>query len=100
VGIKNAIKKAEKKQKKQAKANNTPLLSSSGGESQHYVLRSITRDGFFKPVRRRAMKRRMVYGSLILKKLTRNRVLVTNKKTGDRKVLSGDLKHGITFMNN
>ncbi|MEA3464383.1 MAG: hypothetical protein U9R14_04930 [Patescibacteria group bacterium] len=91
---KNFRKRRDKKWKKKAKKK-ASLLSSSGCESDHYVSQSVDRSGSLKPIRRKVTKKGISNGCFELKKLTRNRVLVTNKKTGDRKVLSGNLKGGI-----
>lgn len=96
---KNFRKKRDGVWKKEAKKK-ASLLSSSGGESRHYTDRSIRRGGFFKPVRRRVTKREIKNGYTVLKKLTRGRVLIINHKTGNKQVVSKNLKGGITFINN
>ena len=96
---KNFRKRRDGAWKKKAKKNKTSLLSSSGQESKHYALRSVSRSGFFQPVRKKVTKKEIKNGHVGLKKLTRGRVLVINYKTGERKVVSKNLKGGITFIN-
>ena len=95
---KNFRKKRALKWKKDAKKE-AILLSSSGCESDHYVFRSVSRSGSFKPIRRRFVKKEIKNGHIMLKKLTRGRVLITNHRTGDEQVVSKNLKSGITFFN-
>ena len=95
---KNFRKKRDGVWKKKAKEK-ASLLSSSGGESNHYVFRSVSRSGFFKPIRKKIIKKEIKSGYFGLKKLTRGRFLITNYKTGDKQVVSKNLKAGITFIN-
>jgi len=54
---KNFKKRRDKKWKKKAKKNKTSLLSSSGQESEHYEFRSVSKSGFFQPIRKRVIKK-------------------------------------------
>ncbi len=98
---KNFRKRRDKRWKKKAKKGDIAiaLVSSSGGESEHYISQSIYRSGAFKPIRRKVTKREIKSGHFGLKKLTRGRVLVTNYKTGAKQVVSKNFKGGITFIN-
>ncbi|MBA3047796.1 hypothetical protein KKC83_04765 [Patescibacteria group bacterium] len=96
---KNFKKRRDKKWKKKAKKNKTSLLSSSGQESKHYALRSVSRSGFFQPVRKKVTKKEMKNGHVVLKKLTRGRRLIINYRTGSKQVVSKNFKGGITFIN-
>ncbi len=95
----NFRKKRAAARKKEARKNNASLISSSDCESPHYILQSIRRSGFFKPIRKKATKREIKRGHFGLKKLTRGRFLVTNYRTGETQVVSKNLKAGITFIN-
>ena len=95
----NFRKRRDKAWKKQAKKNKTSLLSSSGRECKHYSHRCAMRgETLFKPVRRKAIKKKILNKTLTVKKLTRGRVLIIDKQSGEKKVLSKNLKAGITFM--
>ncbi|MCG2701344.1 hypothetical protein L6267_04205 [Candidatus Parcubacteria bacterium] len=96
---KNFKKRRDKKWKKKAKKNKTSLLSSSGQESEHYEFRSVSKSGFFQPIRKRVIKKEIKNGNLEVKKLTRGRLLIINCITGDKRVVSKNFKGGITFIN-
>ena len=96
---KNFRKKRDGVWKKKAKKNKTSLLSSSGQESKHYEFRSVSRSGVFQPIRKKVTKKEIKNGYIGLKKLTRGRVLVVDYRTGEKRVLSKNLRGGITFIN-
>ena len=96
---KNFRKKRAAALKKEARKNNMSLISSSGRESGHYIAQSICRSGFFKLIRRKVTKKEIKNRHIMIKKLTRGRFLVTNYRTGDKLVVSKNLKAGITFLN-
>ena len=94
---KNFRKRRDKRWKKKAKKK-ASLLSSSGGESDHYVFRSVSRSGSLKPIRKKVIKRKIKNGHIGLKKLTSTKVLINNYRTGDEQVVAKNLKGGVTFL--
>ncbi len=92
MGIKNARKRMSRKKEK------LPILSSSGGESLHYIGRCIERSGFFQPVSKKNLKRKIKAGILSRKKLSARKILLTNRKTGEKMILNKNLKGGITYI--
>ena len=96
---KNFRKRRDKRWKKKAKQK-ASLLSSSGGESEHYISQSIYRSGSLKPIRRKVIGRKAKLGYLKLQSLTTSKILVIDKKNSNKRIVSKNLKGGITYMNN
>ncbi|MBU4257036.1 hypothetical protein KJ586_03340 [Patescibacteria group bacterium] len=92
MGIRNERKKHARKKEK------LPILSSSGQESWHYIGRCVERSGFFKPISKKSLKRRIREGDLSRKKLSARKILLTNRKTGEKIIVNNNLKGGITYI--